>query len=84
MTGRLVNGSEMEHPMRVTSDDRNQVSRLFTLAWEKAALDGIPNDLIASTALSAAIGSLVSTYGAEEAARMVEQFADKIREGRFG
>ena len=73
----------MEHPMRVTSGDRDQVSRLFSLAWEKAALDGIPNELIASTALSAAIGSLVSTYGAEGAARMLEQIVEKIRDGRF-
>lgn len=69
--------------MTVEADDRRHVSRLFSFAWEKAALDGMSQELIASTALSAAISSLVSTHGAENAARMVERFASEIREGRF-
>ncbi len=69
--------------MSVEADDRRHVSRLFSLAWEKAVLDGMSQELIASTALSAAIGSLVSTHGVENTARMVERFASEIREGRF-
>jgi len=69
--------------MTVTTGDRDKVSRLFSLAWQKAVSDGASDELIAGTALSAALASLVQIHGQEAAARMTERFAVAIREGRF-
>ncbi len=56
---------------------------IFSDAWRSAAAEGIENELIAGTALSAAVASLVRTHGQEAAAQAVERLAETIRSGKF-
>lgn len=73
----------MEQVLKKSAESQNQVYRVFLLAWQKAALDGASEDLIASVALSAALAALVKIHGEEAAARMTERLADAIRDGQF-
>ena len=59
-------------------------AEIFSTAWREASDKGIPNEMIASTALSASLASLVKIHGQEVAANMVERFAKAVRDGRFG
>jgi len=58
-------------------------AQLISAAWREAVEKGVANELIASTALSAAVASLVKTHDREAAARMVERLAESIRSGKF-
>jgi len=59
-------------------------AQLISDAWQDAADRGVSSELFASTALSAALASLVKTHGGEAAARMAERFAETVRAGKFG
>jgi len=57
--------------------------QLISEAWQDAADQGVSSDVFASTALSAALASLVKTHGREAAARMADRFAEIVRSGKF-
>ena len=64
-------------------DAKSTAAKIVSQSWEEAMSIGVPPDLFASTALSAALTSLVSMHGSEAAARMVDQFAEAVRSGKF-
>ncbi len=65
------------------ADAKLTASQLISQAWQDASSRGISSEVIASTALTAAVVSLVKLNGTEAAARMVDRLADAVREGRF-
>lgn len=58
-------------------------AHLISDAWQDAANQDASSEVFASTALSAALASLVKTHGREAAARMAERFAESVRSGKF-
>lgn len=69
----------MADPMQMT----REAAEMFSQTWQAALDKNIPLDLVAGTALSAAISSLVRLHGTETAARMLDHFASAIRAGKF-
>jgi len=59
-------------------------AEIFSTAWQEATDKGIPNEMIASTAISAGYASLVKTHGPEATAKMATRFAKAILDGKFG
>ena len=70
--------------MSDTTDTKLMAAEIFSKAWRDAADKGIPNEMIASTALSASYASLVKIHGPEATAKMAERFAKAILDGKFG
>jgi hypothetical protein len=52
-------------------------------AWAEARLDGVDGDCLAQASLFAAFAELVSTYGEEPVAKLVEGLPARIRNGEF-
>lgn len=69
----------MADPMAMTRD----AAEMFSKTWQDALEKDIPLDLVAGTAMSAAISSLVRLHGPETTARMLDHFAEAIRAGKF-
>ncbi len=52
-------------------------------AWEDALNQGAAPEMIASSAIFAALTDMVEHYGEESVAEMVAEWPDRIREGEF-
>lgn len=52
-------------------------------AWESARAKGVSSELIASTAIFAALTDMVDLHGAEAVARFAEGLAPRLRAGEF-
>ncbi len=65
------------------AEAKRVAAQLISDAWQDAADQGVSSEVFASTALSAALASLVRTHGREAAARMAERFAETVRGGKF-
>lgn len=66
-----------------TDKMRRLAADTISEAWNDALSQGVQPDLLASTALSVALSTLVRLHGHDTAARMIDRFADAIREGKF-
>jgi hypothetical protein len=52
-------------------------------AWEAALEKGVSSDLLASTAIFAALADMVALHGPEPVAAMVRTLPDRITAGEF-
>ena len=59
-----------------SGDEKAIASQLISQAWQEASAQGISSEVFASTALTAAIVSLVKLNGTESAARIADRLAD--------
>lgn len=67
-------------------DDSEQKRLALTLvldAWEAGLKQGVEPELLASTAIYAALSDMIDLYGEEPVAQMVEGLPDRIRNGEF-
>jgi hypothetical protein len=64
-------------------DPKEIAARLMSEAWSEAVAQGVDSELVASTALTAALASLVQSHGREGAVRIAERLIDAVRSGRF-
>lgn len=55
----------------------------ITEAWETALAEGVDAEIIAHAALFTALSDLISTYGEEAVAALVERLPDRVRTGEF-
>ncbi|HHN73053.1 MAG TPA: hypothetical protein ENK13_03085 [Thermopetrobacter sp.] len=62
---------------------RHAALRYIIEAWEEAVYDGLHPDQVASAALFAAVSELVTAYGEETVARMLDDLPERIRHGEF-
>lgn len=56
---------------------------LFLDAWEAALAEGLEPDLLAQTAIFAALTDLVDNHGEEHTARLAEALPQRVRDGEF-
>lgn len=70
-------------PKEQTSDSRQQALEMLLDAWEDALAKGIDADLLASTAIFAALTDMVENHGEEATARIAERLPARIRSGEF-
>jgi hypothetical protein len=52
-------------------------------AWEKALAEGIEPELLASTAIYAALADMVDLYGEESVAEMCAELPERVRSKEF-
>jgi len=74
---------EDKPPKPTTDDKRHQALEMFLDAWEEALGQGIDADLLASTAIFAALTDMVENHGEEATAQSAEALPARIRSGEF-
>lgn len=52
-------------------------------AWDDALAEGVSSDILATTALFAALSDMVDVYGEDAVADMADSLADRVRAGEF-
>ncbi|HMM13186.1 MAG TPA: hypothetical protein PKA57_01060 [Parvibaculum sp.] len=52
-------------------------------AWDEALAEGVSADILATTAIFAALSDMVEAYGEEAVAEMATGLADRVRQGEF-
>lgn len=52
-------------------------------AWDEALGEGVDADILATTAIFAALSDMVEAYGEEAVADMAGGLADRVRQGEF-
>lgn len=52
-------------------------------AWDEALAEGVDSEILAHAALFAALSDLISTYGEDAVADLVERLPERIHAGEF-
>ena len=65
------------------NEEKQLAAETLSNAWAKAVERGVSSDLMAATAISAALTSLVAAHGREAAVRMLDRFATASASGKF-
>jgi hypothetical protein len=65
------------------ADAKRLALALILDAWDSARSQGVAPELIASTAIFAALTDMVDMHGAEAVARFTEGLAPRLRAGEF-
>jgi hypothetical protein len=73
-----------EDRVYLPEDEQKRVALQVILeAWEGAIAQGCAPEMVASSAVFAAITDMVENYGEQSVAEMVAEWPDRIREGEF-
>ena len=78
----------MKEGDNISDEQAREERRLYALdlildAWEAALAEGVNADLLASTAIFAALTDMVENHGEEVTAQMAEGLAARVRDGEF-
>jgi hypothetical protein len=65
------------------TDQRRMALQSILDAWDEALADGVGADILATTAIFAALSDMVEAYGEEAVADMASGLADRVRQGEF-
>jgi len=65
------------------AEQRKRAAELIAKSWQEALDQGVGADLVASTALTAAISALVKTTGKKSTVRITKRLIEAIKDGRF-
>ncbi len=65
------------------SEQKRVALAYLTQAWGEAEADGVDSDVLAHTALFAALSDLVLTYGEDAVAELAAGFETRIRNREF-
>jgi hypothetical protein len=65
------------------TDQRRMALQSILDAWDEALSEGVGADILANTAIFAALSDMVEAYGEEAVAEMAAGLADRVRQGEF-
>jgi len=65
------------------SEQRRMALQNLLDAWDESLGEGVDADILATTAIFAALSDMVEAYGEEAVAEMTAGFADRVRQGEF-
>ena len=65
------------------TDQRRMALQSILDAWDDALAEGGGADILATTAIFAALSDMVEAYGEEAVAEMASGLADRVRQGEF-
>jgi len=65
------------------TDQRRLALQSILDAWDEALAEGVSADILATTAIFAALSDMVEAYGEEPVAEMAAGLADRVRQGEF-
>ncbi len=74
---------EFDFPLPNSDEQRRIALQIFLDAWDDALAEGVDPDVLASTAIFAALSDMVETYGEEAVAEMADGLKDRVRQGEF-
>lgn len=69
--------------LKAESQERQIALEYLADAWNSAEADGVEADSLAHAALFAALATLVSQYGEEVAAKLMDEVPQRIRHGEY-
>lgn len=65
------------------SEQRRVALQNILDAWDEALAEGVDADILATTAIFAALSDMVEAYGEEAVAEMANGLPDRVRQGEF-
>ncbi|MCF8470167.1 MAG: hypothetical protein K9G30_05235 [Parvibaculum sp.] len=65
------------------SEQRKLALQNILDAWDEALGEGVESEILATTAIFAALSDMVEVYGEEAVADMTDGLADRVRQGEF-
>jgi hypothetical protein len=73
------------HETSPLSEDEQRRMALQNIldAWDDSLGEGVDADILATTAIFAALSDMVEAYGEEAVAEMANGLADRVRQGEF-
>jgi hypothetical protein len=76
--------SDDQQPSLLPEDEQKRVALQVILeAWDDAVEQGASSEIVASSAIFAALTDMIDIYGEDTVADMVAEWPDRIREGEF-
>ena len=79
----MADDGDREPPI-ITDDEQKRVAlKLMLEAWDEAVAQGASPEMVASSAIFAALTDMIDTYGENTVADMVAEWPDRIRDGEF-
>lgn len=70
-------------PQADPGDERSLALELLLDAWDSALDEGVNADVLATTAIFAALTDMIDLHGEEMAVQMIETLPARIRAGEF-
>ncbi|MDA1311592.1 MAG: hypothetical protein O2985_18605 [Proteobacteria bacterium] len=64
-------------------EQKRMALRMILEVWEDALAQGVAAEMVASSAIFAALTDMIESYGEETVAEMVAEWPHRIREGEF-
>jgi hypothetical protein len=76
--------SDEQQPPILPEDEQKRLAlRVMLEAWDDAVAQGASSEIVASSAIFAALTDMIDIYGETTVAEMVAEWPDRIREGEF-
>ena len=75
--------ADQDQPFLPEDEQKRLALRMILETWEDALAQGVAPEMVASSAIFAALTDMIEHYGAETVAEMVAEWPDRIREGEF-
>jgi hypothetical protein len=76
--------SDEQQPPILPEDEQKRLAlRVILEAWDDAVAQGVTSEIVASSAIFAALTDMIDVYGEETVAEMVAEWPHRIREGEF-
>lgn len=76
--------SDEQQPPILPEDEQKRLALWVILeAWDDAVAQGVTSEIVASSAIFAALTDMIDVYGEETVAEMVAEWPHRIREGEF-
>ena len=74
-----MSDDEQQPPILPEDEQKRLALRVMLEAWDDAVAQGASSEIVASSAIFAALTDMIDIYGDE----MVAEWPDRIREGEF-
>ncbi|MCR9071272.1 MAG: hypothetical protein NXI18_06090 [Alphaproteobacteria bacterium] len=78
-----MSDDEQQPPILPEDEQKRLALRVMLEAWDDAVAQGASSEIVASSAIFAALTDMIDIYGEETVAEMVAEWPDRIREGEF-
>jgi hypothetical protein len=79
----MTNDGDREPPILPDDEQKRVALKLMLEAWDEAVAQGASPEMVASSAIFAALTDMIDTYGETTVADMVAEWPERIRDGEF-
>lgn len=79
----MVDDGDSQPPILPQDEQKRVALKLMLEAWDEAIGQGASPEMVASSAIFAALTEMIDMYGESTVADMVAEWPDRIRDGEF-